>query len=255
MNSLVAIALNGFREARRNRVTVVVSIFAAGLILSSTLLMDATVATLERSLVDFGLGSMGVLLVVLTIFLSSGVLSREIERKTLFLVVSKPITRRTFLLGRMAGNMVTLATVLAAMGCLLLLELLVLRVPIGAVHLIALAMLWFELLVVASIGTLMSSFTGQVVSIFVTSSLYFAGHLGPDIYKLAAKAKVPALQALGKAVYYLLPNLDRLNFRPYAALGKAAESSTVFSAAAYGLSYAAILLGLAVLIFDRRDFK
>ncbi|MFL5319158.1 MAG: ABC transporter permease subunit, partial [Myxococcaceae bacterium] len=93
MNGLLPIAWNGFREARRNRVTVVVAAFAVAILLCSTLVSEVTVATFDRVLTDFGLGSMSLIMVFLAIFLSCGVLSREIERRTIFMVVSKPVSR------------------------------------------------------------------------------------------------------------------------------------------------------------------
>lgn len=255
MAPFIAIALNGFRESRRNRVSVVVAFFAAGLLLCSTLITDVAVYTFERVLTDVGLGAMTIALVLLTIFLSSSQLSREIERKTLFLVVTKPVSRSTFLLGRFAGNLLTVAALLAAMTVVFLIQVRVFGNPITASQLVAVAMLLVELVVVSSVGFLMSSFAGQTVSGIVTTGLFFAGHLSQDLYELSSRAKVPALQILGKITYYLLPNLDRLNYRPMAAYNLVPAASETTRAVAYGAGYAAIMLCLAVIIFNRRDFK
>jgi Cu-processing system permease protein len=251
----VAIALNGFRESRRNRVSVVVALFAGGLLLCSTLISDVAVYTFERVLTDVGLGAMTIALVLLTIFLSSSQLSREIERKTLFLVVTKPVSRSTFLLARFAGNLLTVTALLVAMTVVFLIQVRLFRIPITASQLMAVAMLLVELMVVSSVGFLMSSFAGQTVSGIVTTGLYFAGHLSQDLYEVSSNAKIPALQVLGKVSYYLLPNLDRLNYRPMAAYNLVPAAAETLKAVAYGAGYAGIMLCLAVLIFNRRDFK
>jgi hypothetical protein len=102
-NAFLATAWNGFREARRNRVTVVVGVFALLTLLLATLVTQITVVTFRRVMVDTGLGLMSLILVFLSIFLSSGLLAREIERRTIVLVVTKPISRSTFL-ARFAGT-------------------------------------------------------------------------------------------------------------------------------------------------------
>jgi ABC-type transport system involved in multi-copper enzyme maturation permease subunit len=246
---------NGFREARRNRITVIVGAFAIALVLSSSLIADVAVATLDRVVVDVGLGSMSLMLVILAIFLSSGMLSREIERRTIFLVTPKPISRGLFLLARLAGNMVTLGVLLLAMTGLFYLELLAYRTPVAVEQFVAIGMLWVELLVLSSFGFLMASFSGQVVSAVVTAGVYIAGHLSRDIYSLAIKSKQPLLKLLGQTVYYVLPNLERFNYRPNATYNIAPVGSEVLGSLVYGLAYTGALLAIAILIFNKRDFK
>lgn len=249
------LALNGFREARRNRVTVVVVAFAVALLLSSSLIADTAVTTLDRVLIDVGLNSMSLLLALLAIFLSSGLLSKEIERRTIFMVVSKPVSRPLFLVSRLAGNMLTLGVLLAVMGALFFLELLLFRAPFEPVQLVAIGMLWVEVLVLTSFGFLMSTFSSQLVSAVVTTGIFFAGHLSADIYNLGTRAKNPAMQVLAKVIYYLLPNLDRLNYRPRATYGLPASATEVLQSLGYGLAYSGVVIVLAIAIFNRRDFK
>ncbi len=255
IQSLVALTLNGFREARRNRVTLVMAMFALAMLLSSTLVTEVTVHTLNRVLTDVGLGVMSIMLVLLAIFLSSGLLSREIERRTVFLVVSKPVSRGLFLVGRLAGNMLTLTVLLVAMAAVFFLELSLYRGGITHAQFVAIGVLWVELLLLSAFGFAMSSFSSQMVSAVVTTGVYFAGHLAGDIYSLAAKSKNEFIQVLGKVTYYILPNLSRLNFRPQASYAVDASAQQICSSVAYGLAYAGVLVMLAIALFSRRDFK
>jgi Cu-processing system permease protein len=255
IRSFWAIAYNGFREARRNRVTLVLAFFAGLLLLSSSLITDITVFTFDRVLIDIGLGGMSLILVLLAIFLSTGLLSREIERRTIFMVVTKPVSRGTFLVARLAGNMLTLTVLLVVMAALLLLEFKVLKTPITWPTVLAMGMLWFELLVLSAVGFLMSSFAGQMTSTFVTVSLFFVGHLSGDIYTLARRSKNEALQVLGKVVYYVLPNLERLNLRAQASYGVVVPANVWVVSGVYAVAYAGVLVWLAVLLFRRRDFR
>jgi Cu-processing system permease protein len=255
IRSFWAITFNGFREARRNRVTLVLAFFAGLLLLSSSLITDITVVTFDRVLIDIGLAGMSVILVLLAIFLSTGLLSREIERRTIFMVVTKPVSRGLFLVARLAGNMLTLTALQVLMGALLLVEFKVLRTPITGPTLLAMGMLWFELLVLSALGFLLSSFAGPMTSAFVTVSMFFVGHLSGDIYTLARRSKNVGLQYLGKVLYYFLPNLERFNFRGQASYGIAVQTKVWAISGVYGLAYAAVLVSLAVILFRRRDFR
>jgi len=255
IRAFVAIAVNGFREARRNRVTLVLAFFAGLLLLSSSLITDITVFTFDRVLIDIGLGGMSLILVLLAIFLSTGLLSREIERRTIFMVVAKPVSRGLFLVARLAGNMITLTALQILMGTLLLLEFWVLKTPVTWPTVLAIGMLWFELLVLSALGFLMSSFAGQMTSAFVTVSMFFVGHLSGDIYTLAGRSKNEALQVLGKVLYYVLPNLERLNLRAQASYGVVVPTRVWLTSGAYALAYAGVVVSLAILLFRRRDFR
>lgn len=255
MISFFAIIWNGFREARRNKVTVVVAAFALVALLCTSLITAVTVSTFDRVVTDFGLGTMSLILVFLAIFLSSGLLSREIERRTIFLIVSKPVSRSQFLIARLLGNMLTLGVMLLAMTAIFCLELWLLKLPITSTKLAAAGTLWFELLVLSSAGFLFSSFASQTVSALATSGLFFAGHLSGDIYALAHRSPSAGMKLLGEAVYYLLPNLERVNFRPLATYGLPVPPSAALSGIAYSVLYSVVLCVLATLIFERRDFR
>jgi ABC-type transport system involved in multi-copper enzyme maturation permease subunit len=255
IQSLSTLAWNGFREARRNRVTVIVAAFAVAMVLAAVLLTEATVTTLQRVLTDLGLGSMSLMLTLLAIFPSTGLLSKEIERRTIFMIVSRPISRALFLVARFAGNMLTLAVILSLMAALFLAEVWLYRFPIHQAQLVSMAALWLELLVLTSVGFVMSSFSSQIVSAVVTSGVYFGGHLSSQIYILSGRSDSSFLRALGKVIYYLLPNLESLNFRPQAAYAVRVTGGEIWNAVAVGVGYSAVMIGLAVLIFSRRDFK
>jgi Cu-processing system permease protein len=101
----------------------------------------------------------------------------------------------------------------------------------------------------------MSSFAGQMTATFVTVSLFFVGHLSGDIYTIARRSKNEALQVLGKVLYYVLPNLERLNLRAQASYGVVVPSKVWGTSIVYALAYAGVLVWLAVLVFRRRDFR
>lgn len=254
ITATLALARAGFIEARRNRVTVIVGAFALLLILMTTVVLNTTVFTLERVVTDFGLGVMSVLMVALTLFLSVGMLSREIERKTLFLVVSRPISRASFVLGRYLGVVLTLTLIWLIMGALYLSQVLLFEVPITSSMVASMLGVWVETLLLAALGLMFSSFSGQIVATVCMVGLYFIGHSAPDLYDLASRTP-PALSAVVRAVYYLTPNLDRLDFRPQAAAQAPIDVGQALVSGGYSLAWTVLFLVAASAIFSRRDFK
>lgn len=255
MRTLLALTTAGWREAIRNRVTVVVAVFAVALILLTSLVMNVTIFSLDRVVTDFGLGVMTLILVGLAIFMSVGMLSREIERRTVFLVVSRPLSRSTFVVGRYLGVVVTLSALLVAMSLIYATQLVLFEVPLNLAMPAAVAGLWCELLVLSAMGVFFSSFSGTVTSTVSVVSLYLIGHASPDLYALAVKAPSPALAALARAAYYVLPNLDRVDFKPHAAYGAPVDLGEFLSGATAALGWATLFVAAATLVFQRRDFK
>jgi Cu-processing system permease protein len=255
MTPLLALIINGFREARRNRVTVVVAAFGIVLLLSTPLVQDVTIITFARVLTDVGLGAMSLLSVFLAIFLSSGMLTREIERRTIFIVVSKPISRGTFIVGRIGGNLLTLLLMLIGMYALFALQMVVLREHVTPQHHVAVIGLYFELIVLTCLGFFFGSFTSQFTAAIVVTGLYIIGHLSGDLYRFASRSESELIQIAGKAAYYVLPNLDRLDYRSQASYQVGILLSDLGQSIGYALGYSAVLIVATIAVFQKRDFK
>lgn len=255
MKVLLALVAAGFTEARRNRVTVVLGVFAAVMILLTTVVLNTTIFTLDRAVTNFGLGVMSALLVGITLYLSVGMLSREIEKRTLFLVISRPISRKTFVVGRALGVGATLTALLVVMSALYATQVVFFEVPPTWAMVAAVGGLWVELLVLASLGIFFSSFAGQLVSGISVMGLYFIGHLTPDLFRWAQRSDGGVVSALAKVAYRVLPNLDRFDYRDDAAYGLAIDGAEFAMTAVYGLAWCTVLLTAAAAIFSRRDLK
>jgi len=255
MTALLALLVNGFRESRRNRVTVVVFLFAFVMVFSATFALELTVVTFARVLTDLGLGVMGLIAVFLSVFLSTGLLPREIERRTIYMIVSKPVSRSAFLVGRLLANLATVGFVTAMMVALFLLQMVWEGAPMGAPHAAAIIGLFLEIVVVSSVGFFFASFSSQFVSAVSTVGLYFVGHLAGDLYRMVHRSKSELVRYGGEALYYLLPNLDRLDFKARATYMDPTPWSEVAASGAYALGYSVVLIAVACFFFERRDFK
>lgn len=255
MTAVLAIALNGFRESRRNRVTLVIFAFAFVLIFGSSISFELTVSTFDRVVTDIGIGVMGLIGIGLTIFLGSGLIPREIERRTIFMVVAKPVSRSAFVVGRLLGNVMTVWFVLSVMMVLFVAQLLWLKAAVDASHGAAFVGMLLEVLLVSSVCFVFATASSQFVTTLCTIGLYFIGHLSSDLYRYATNSESPVVSAIGKALYYLLPNLDRLDFKARATYFDPTSAGELASAAVYAFGYSAVLVVLATALFQRRDFR
>lgn len=254
MRALVVLALAGFREAIRNRVTVVVAAFALILIALTSVVMNLTVFSLDRVVTDFGLGVMSMLLVALAIFMSVGMLNRELERRTVFLVLSRPLSRSAFVAGRYFGIVVTLTVLLAAMSLVYATQIAIFDVPPTSSMPAAIAGLWCQLVVLSAMGVFFSSLSGPITSAICVVSLYLVGQWTADLHVMATRLG-PVLGAMARAGYYVLPNFARMDFKAQASAAAPVSSAELLEALGSSLGWSLLLLVGATLLFRRRDFK
>jgi ABC-type transport system involved in multi-copper enzyme maturation permease subunit len=255
MTALWALIVNGFRESRRNRVTVVVFLFAFAMIFSATFALEFTVVTFARVITDIGLGVMSLIAVFLSIFLSTALLPKEIERRTIFIVMSKPISRSAFVIGRFLGALVTVLFVTLIMAGLFWLQLLVEGAPIEHPHFAALLGVFLEVILLSAVGFFFATFASQYVAVTSTIGLYFVGHMARDVYAMGSRSESVITKFFAYTAYYVLPNLERVDFKQRATYLDPTSWGELGSATLYALGYASVLLALGCFLFERRDFK
>jgi len=251
---ILSIALNTFRENLREKLLYNLLFFALLMIGSSILLSRITLGDYHRLILDLGLASINLFGVLIAIFVGIGLVSKEVDRKTIYTIVSKPIPRYEFLLGKYCGLVITLFanTIVMVVGLLIVLQ--VMDVPITSLVFKSLALIFLELMVITAVAVLFSTFTSATLSAIFTLAVYVIGHLSGDLKEFAKKLDEVSQKAVN-AIYYTLPNLERFNLKGHVIhhldFGMADMALTL----AYGLTYAAFLLLLASVIFQRRDFQ
>jgi ABC-type transport system involved in multi-copper enzyme maturation permease subunit len=251
---VLSIALNTFRENLRDKLLYNLLIFALLMIGSSLLLMQLTLGEFHRLLLDIGLGSVNIFSVLIAIFVGIGLVSKEIDKKTIYTIVSKPVARFEFLLGKFFGLTLTLLVNLLVMTAGLLAVLMAQSVPIEAVLFKAIGLILLECMVVTAVALLCSTFTSATLSAIFTLAIYVIGHLTPDLKTFGEK-----MDGLGRSMlegmYYLLPNLERFNLKGHVTHQLDVPLNDLALIVAYGMAYTAFLLLLASVIFQRRDFR
>lgn len=259
---VIAIAQNTFREAVRNKILYALLVFAIGVILFALPLGQMSLSEQARVTRDVGLAGIELFGILISVFIGVNLVHKEIDRKTIYALVPKPLHRYEFIVGKYFGIVATLLLMVAVMTAILLLVLGVQEAPIEGTLIRAILMLFTELMVVTAVAIFFSSFSSPFLSGLFTLVLCVIG-LSTDSLRLLIK-KLPegGAQLGADALLRLIPDLrmfyvsgTMLNNRWISVhQGEYVDWSYVAWAAGYGASYAAVALVLAMMIFSRRDF-
>lgn len=250
---LYAIAINTFREAIRDRILYLILAFALVMIAASRAVSLLTVGSEEKIIKDMGLAAISVFGVATAIFVGVGLVFKEIERRTIYTLTSKPIRRSTFILGKYLGLALVLLVNLSIMT-LAFYALLWLKGYLDFGLGVAIVLTLVELLLVTAIAIFFSSFSSPLLSSLFTVTAYLIGHLSWGLTLLAEKVDSALGRWLCLALYRILPNLEYLNVKGEVVHKLPVSGEEVVLAATYGLSYTAVVLLLAVAVFRKRDF-
>ncbi|WP_013324540.1 ABC transporter permease [Gloeothece verrucosa] len=250
-----AIAANGFREVIRDRILYFIGFFALILLFALKLLPNISLGTHEKIFLDLGLGIMGILGAIVAIFVGTGLINKEIEKRTVLVLIPKPISRTEFIIGKHLGLCAVLAVMLTVMSGIFLLLLYGSKINYSpGLLLLSQLYLLLELALLTAVAIAFGVFTSSILATLLSLGIYLMGHLSTDLLKLGQISKNTNLEALTRNLYLILPDLERLNLRNEVAYGIWPNGSLLLSDALYAILYTAILLGIAIIIFSRRQF-
>lgn len=255
LGRIEAIAGNTVREAIRHRVLYTLLFFALALIGTGVLLASLSYVERERILQDVGFGAIRVFAVAIAIFVGIHLIYREVDRRTIFTILSKPISRSEFLLGKYAGLVFTLWLQIAIMGVGFVGISLLSGAPLSSTHALAIALIGAEVAVVVAVALLFSSFTTPMLASLFTAGLWLIGRLSRDLRALGAQADSDGIRQATEALYRALPDLQAFDLSTHAARGLAITSADSVLPFVYAASYVTLLLIAATSIFERRDFR
>ena len=266
--SIVLVATHVFKESVRDKVLYNLVAFAVLLIGVSYLIGQLTAGQDVKMVKDLGLAAMSVFGLFIAIFIGVGLVAKELERRSVYALLVKPIERHEFILGKYAGLMLTLVINVAIMTVAYYAVLWgVSRTfsevgrQLWAVPALDPALLKAILLIVAQFGLVtaialfFSTFSTPFLSAALAFALYVAGHFGADLREFGAMTESPVGAWLCAGLSYILPNFSVLDVKAAVVHGRPVSWSYVAGGAAYVAVYASALLTAAILIFSRRDFK
>jgi ABC-type transport system involved in multi-copper enzyme maturation permease subunit len=239
-------------EALRERILYVVLLFVGVLVASSCILTPLAPGAQRKVVVDFGLACIDILGVLVILLSGCGLVRREIERRSLEVILTRPVSRLEYLIGKWLGLVATLVVLVAVMTAAFAILLQVSGVAWRAGFAVAIVGTVLGLLVVASLAVLFSTFTSPTLAAFFTLSLFAGGHLQGTILRLAND---PTLTQVAEMVRWLVPALSVFDVRAEVVHGVHVPHLQLVGGAAYAVLYATAALYLASLLFRRRDLK
>ncbi|MCK4762313.1 MAG: ABC transporter permease [Candidatus Aminicenantes bacterium] len=250
-----AIALNTFKEAVRNKVFYLLIVVGILFALSSHIISMLTLGDKIKVLKDVGLASINFFCVLIAIFTGINLVFKEIDKRTIYNIISKPISRSNFILGKFFGLGLTLLVALLSMAVIFFLFLLISTGEFDSRILLYFALLYFELLIISAISILFSSFSTPILSSIFTISLYLIGHVSWTFNEFKHNLIKPLEKAAAYLFYYIMPNLEKLNIKNIIVLDVPIKSDVITASLLYAVCYISAVLILAILIFNKKEFQ
>jgi len=262
------VAISVFKESVRDRVLYNLVFFAILLMSSSYLLGQLTAGQDVKIIKDLGLGAIAVFGLFIAIFIGIGLVSKEVERRSIYSLLSKPISRPQFIAGKYAGLVLTLAVNVAVMTAALYLVLGYMTWMETAEFkagwdapgvdprlLKAVLLIFVELMIVTAIALFFSTFSTPLLSAALTFGLYIAGHFNADLRNFEGVVASRPAAWLARGLYHVLPDLSAFDVKTQVVHGLPVAAGYLLATSFYGAAYIAALLLASTFIFSRRDFK
>ena len=252
MRVISIIAFNTFRQTLRQRLYHNIAIFGVGMLVLSMIMGNITFGFPDRVVRSIGLSGVSIALDLIALLVGVGLIHEEIDKRTLFVVLSRPVGRVHYVAGRYLGLVFALTLALIGLTGVFFLTLTAAGGSVTGPDIVAVVAALPESMLLGGVGLVLSAFSTPTLSAGIGLGIWVAAATSDDLMRLTAKAE-PLLRGLTTAAYYLLPSLARLNFREAAVFGHAVRVGEVAGALSYGVAYSVFLLALASLILARRE--
>ncbi len=252
---VLAIGKNTFREAVRGKLFAAIGIFGLVLMGSTIILGPLSLGEQARITQDLGLAGMSILGFMVAVLIGTGIVYTEVERRTIYTVIAKPVDRWQFVLGKFAGLNATISVLIGGMAVILVVAAWIELGHFKPQLLQAVLLTWIELMVLTSMSILMSVVCTPILGAIFSFLLYIIGHTSGDLRELAQHFGSGSVKLLTNLAYYVLPNLEYFNIRSKVIHGVQVDSAYLLFACAYGLLYCVAFLIIAGVIFERKEFK
>ena len=267
MSVTTSIAVHVFMDSVRDKVLYNLVGFAVLMISGSYLIGQLTAGQDVKIIKDLGLAAIAIFGLFIAVFIGIGLVAKEVDRHSIYTLLSKPVRRDQVILGKYAGLVLTLAVNLAVMAVALYCVLAYLSLTeseefkggweapaVDPAMLKAFFLIFVQLMLVTALALLFSTFSSQMLSAALTFGLYVVGHFSQDLRNFGEVVDSPAAAYVAKGLYYILPNLAPFNIAAEVVHAQPVALEYIAFTTAYGLTYIAVLLLVATFIFSRRDF-
>jgi len=262
------VAVNVFKESVRDKVLYNLLVFAALLISASYLIGQLTAGQDVKITKDLGLASISVFGLLIAVFIGIGLVWKEVEKRSIYTLLSKPMRRQEFLLGKYFGLVLTLIINVAVMTAAYYAVLAYMQAisppnlraswPAPATDpalLKAIGLIMLELMMVTAIALLFSTFSSPFLSAMLTTAVWVIGHFNQDLRDYGATIPSPLAAAIARGVYYVIPNFSAFDVKLQVVHAQAVPFGYIGLTTVYGVTYIALVLLAASIVFSKRDFK
>lgn len=251
------IAQNVFWETIRDRILYLAGLFAVIIVAAAALLPQVAAGTEDKILLDVGLAALGLIGLIVAVFVGTGLVNKEIEKRTVLVLIAKPVSRSEFIVGKHIGLSAVILVLLTVMSAIYLgvLSLNQIAYPLESI-LLSLGFLFLELSLIVAVAILFGVFTSSLLATLLTFAVYLMGHFSQDLVALSQLSENPDVQRVVQGLYLVLPDLSRLTWRNQAIYGLELFPAPpeLLAHAGYGILYTFLLLLIATFIFSRREF-
>jgi Cu-processing system permease protein len=268
MKATAAIAVNVFRESVRDKVLYNLVLFAILMMGASVLIGQLTAGQDVKIIKDLGLSATSVFGLFIAVFIGIGLVSKEVERRSVYALLAKPIRRSQLVIGKYIGLALTLAVNVGVMAVAqyAVLAYMAWGVPeparlaweapaLDPALLVAIGLILVELMLVTAIAVFFSTFSTPILSAALTFALFVVGHFSTDLRNFQDVVDSPAAGRVTRGLYWVLPNLAQFDVKMNVVHGLPVPYGYVALAVAYAAAYIAMLLAVSTYVFSRRDFK
>lgn len=258
MIRVAIVASNTFREAVRDRVLYSLVFFALLMIAAAIVVGQISLGIERIVIISLGLSAISIIGLMIAVFMGVGLVSKEIDKRTLYALLSKPVRRWQFLVGKFAGLVLTLTVNTVAMSAGLLIALVYVKHSLersDASVFVAVYLILLKLAIIVALALLFSCYTTPLLSILYTLGLYVAGLFVNDMRNVSGGHLHPVLKTFLTWISYLLPNFENFNVMGAVAHGRGVPGILVLQNTVYTILYCTIVLVVASVVFSRRNLK
>ncbi|MFC1556184.1 ABC transporter permease [candidate division KSB1 bacterium] len=253
--TFLTIALNTFKETVRDKVLYSFLLFALGFAIVSAVISTWSLSQEEKIIQDFGLVIVTVFSLLISIFIGIGLVYKEEERRTIYSILSKPISRGSFIIGKYSGLLLTMLIIIALMAFVMLFLTFIFTGAMNFKLLLAAGMLFFIIAIIIAFALLFSTLTSPVISGILTVFMFVTGNFAADIKVIGPGIDSGLFSVFVNLLYYIVPNFELLNYQLAAVHDLPVEPMRVFTGIIYAVAYSGALILITILMFKNRDLK
>ncbi|MBD2137724.1 ABC transporter permease subunit [Anabaena sp. FACHB-1237] len=248
---------NVFKEVIRDRIVYIIGFYAIILAVAFHAIPEFSATSADKIFLDFGLATMNIIGLIVAIFIGTGLVNKEIEKRTILVLIAKPISRSEFIASKYFGLSAVITVLITAMTIIYVGFLLIGKIsyPFTSI-LLAVLFLILQLSLITAVAVALGVFTSSLIATALTFAVYLMGTITKDLVALGKLSGSQGIMQMTQGLYLILPDLSRLDLKNDAVYGIQAlpDFMTLTINAGYGLIYSFMLLALAILIFLKREF-